>query len=166
MSSSKVWSKEEDKAFENAIADHWTHDSKEQWDTIASLIPTKTIPELKQHHRLLAEDVDDIEAGLIPVPKYLGEESSSSSTKENNHHGSNSNRRSSSCNYTNGFGHDSNSAGQSGGKANSRAEQERRKGIPWTEEEHRYVVTKTIQLSINNYIFHSFSVLRKDSLIV
>ncbi|KAI3521901.1 hypothetical protein L1887_11377 [Cichorium endivia] len=140
MSSSKVWSKEEDKAFENAIANHWTHDSKEQWDTIASLIPTKTIPELKQHYRLLVEDVDDIEAGVIPIPKYLGEESSSSSTKENTHHGSNSNRRSS-CNYTNngfsGFGHESNSAGQSSGKANSRAEQERRKGIPWTEEEHR-----------------------------
>ncbi|KAI3785619.1 hypothetical protein L1987_44743 [Smallanthus sonchifolius] len=138
MSSSKVWSKEEDKAFENAIANHWNEDSKEQWDTIASLVPTKTIPELKQHYQLLVEDVDDIEAGLIPVPKYLGEESSSSSTKENNHHsGLNSNRRSS-CNYSNGFsgyGHDS--AGQSGGKASSRAEQERRKGIPWTEEEHR-----------------------------
>ncbi|CAI9261621.1 unnamed protein product [Lactuca saligna] len=140
MSSSKAWSKEEDKAFENAIANHWTHDSKEQWDTIASLIPTKTIPELKQHYRLLVEDVDDIEAGVIPIPKYLGEESSSSSTKENNHHGGSTSNRRSSCNYTNGFsgfGHDSNSAGQSSGKANSRAEQERRKGIPWTEEEHR-----------------------------
>lgn len=150
MSSSKAWSKEEDKAFENAIVNHWTHDSKEQWDTIASLIPTKTIPELKQHYRLLVEDVDDIEAGVIPIPKYLGEESSSSSTKENNHHGSTSNRRSS-CNYTNGFsgfGHDSNSAGQSSGKANSRAEQERRKGIPWTEEEHRYVATITVHLSV------------------
>ncbi|KAI3726806.1 hypothetical protein L1987_66612 [Smallanthus sonchifolius] len=138
MSSSKVWSKEEDKAFENAIASHWNEDSKEQWDTIASLVPTKTIPELKQHYQLLVEDVDDIEAGIIPVPKYPGEESSSSSTKENNHHGGlNSNRRSS-CNYSNGFsgfGHDS--AGQSSGKASSRAEQERRKGIPWTEEEHR-----------------------------
>lgn len=140
MSSSKVWSKEEDKAFENAIANHWTEDSKEQWDTIASLVPTKTIPELKQHYQLLVEDVDDIEGGIIPIPKYLGEESSSSSTKDNNnHHGSNSSRRSS-CNYTNGFsgfGHDSATTG--GGKGNSRAEQERRKGIPWTEEEHRYV---------------------------
>lgn len=139
MSSSKVWSKEEDKAFENAIANHWNEDSKEQWDTIASLVPTKTIPELKQHYQLLVEDVDDIEGGLIPIPKYLGEESSSSSTKDTttNNGQSNSNRRSS-CNYTNGFsgfGHDS--AGQGGGKGNSRAEQERRKGIPWTEEEHR-----------------------------
>ncbi|KAJ0712855.1 putative transcription factor MYB family [Helianthus annuus] len=138
MSSSKVWSKEEDKAFENAIATHWSQDSKEQWDTIASLVPTKTIPELKQHYQLLVEDVDDIEGGLIPIPKYLGEESSSSSTNpQGGGGGLNSNRRSS-CNYSNGFsgfGHDS--AGQSGGKGNSRAEQERRKGIPWTEEEHR-----------------------------
>ncbi|KAK1433647.1 hypothetical protein QVD17_10561 [Tagetes erecta] len=138
MSSTKVWSKEEDKAFENAIANHWKQDCKEQWDTIASLVPTKTIPELKQHYQLLVEDVDDIEAGLVPIPKYVGEESSSSSSKDNHHHGGlNSNRRSS-CNYSNGFsgfGHDS--AGQGGGKGNSRAEQERRKGIPWTEEEHR-----------------------------
>ncbi|XP_076888897.1 transcription factor MYBS1-like [Bidens hawaiensis] len=137
MSSSKIWTKEEDKAFENAIATHWNQDSKEvQWDTIASLVPTKTIPELKQHYHLLVEDVDDIEGGLIPVPKYLGEESSSSSTNPNGG-GLNSNRRSS-CNYSNGFsgfGHDS--PGQSSGKGNSRAEQERRKGIPWTEEEHR-----------------------------
>ncbi|KAM0060382.1 putative transcription factor MYB/SANT family [Helianthus debilis subsp. tardiflorus] len=137
MSSSKVWSKEEDKAFENAIATHWNGDSKQQWNKIASLVPTKTIPELKQHYQLLVEDVDDIEGGLIPIPKYLGEESSSSSTKDSNQHGSNSNRRSS-CNYANGlsgFAHDS--TGQGGGKGNSKAEQERRKGIPWTEEEHR-----------------------------
>ncbi|KAL8257008.1 hypothetical protein R6Q59_029049 [Mikania micrantha] len=139
MSSSKVWSKEEDKAFENAIACHWNQDSKQQWNAIASLVPTKTIPELKQHYQLLVEDVDDIEGGLIPIPKYLGEESSSSSTKDSNsnHHGLNSNRRSS-CNYTDGFsgsGHDS--TGQDDGKGNSKAEQERRKGIPWTEEEHR-----------------------------
>ncbi|KAI3761243.1 hypothetical protein L1987_51655 [Smallanthus sonchifolius] len=134
MSSSKVWSKEEDKAFENAIANHWNEDSKQHWNTIASLVPTKTIPELKQHYQLLVEDVDDIEGGLIPIPKYLGEESSSSSTKDTKHQGLNSNRRSS-CNYTNGFDHDSTSQG--GGKGNSGAEQERRKGIPWTEEEHR-----------------------------
>lgn len=135
-----AWNREEEKAFENAIAMHWIEDSKEQWDKIASMVPTKTIQELKHHYQLLVDDVNDIDSGLIPIPKYVGEEASSSSTKDN--HGfsggpTTANRRSN-CNYSNGFagfGHDSN--GQGGGKGNSRSEQERRKGIPWTEEEHR-----------------------------
>ncbi|XP_057479423.1 transcription factor MYBS1-like [Actinidia eriantha] len=135
------WSREEEKAFENAIAIHWAEeDSKEDdhWPKIASLVPTKTIEELKKHYQLLVEDVAAIEAGHVPIPNYIGEEASSSSSKDRHGiSGVTASEKRSNCNYGSGFpgfGHDSASHG---GKGGSRAEQERRKGIPWTEEEHR-----------------------------
>ena len=131
-----VWSREEEKTFENAIAMHWTDDCEEVWAKIASAVPGKSLDELKQHYQFLVEDVNAIEAGNVPLPNYAADEASSSSVKD--HHALPSVARSNS-GFGGGFsglGHDS--AGQ-GGKGGSRSEQERRKGIPWTEEEHRYV---------------------------
>lgn len=137
-SSSVVWSREEEKAFENAIALHWVEDSEQQWEKFASMVPNKTIDELKQHYHLLLDDVAAIEAGQVPIPNYKGEEASSSSTKEVNlgYSGSVDGRRSN-CGYSNGFSGTTHDPIGHGGKGNSRSEQERRKGIPWTEEEHR-----------------------------
>ncbi|CAI9753579.1 unnamed protein product [Fraxinus pennsylvanica] len=134
--SSVVWSREEEKAFENAIAMHWIEDSKNQWDKISSMVPSKSIGELKHHYQLLVEDVNAIEAGHVPLPNYIGEETSSS-TKDH-HQGLRPGTCSigqSSCGFS-GLGHDSTGMGQAC-KGVSRADQERRKGIPWTEEEHR-----------------------------
>ncbi|XAR63889.1 hypothetical protein NMG60_11024032 [Bertholletia excelsa] len=138
------WSREEEKAFENGIAMHWSEDSEEQWENIASMVPTKTIDELKQHYHLLSEDVSAIEAGNVPLPSYVGEEASASSSPSSTkaHHGFPANQTSadkrSNCNFGSGFssGLGSDSTGH-GGKGGSRSEQERRKGIPWTEDEHR-----------------------------
>ncbi|KAK9278714.1 hypothetical protein L1049_028289 [Liquidambar formosana] len=101
------------------------------------LVPSKTIDELKQHYQVLVEDVSAIEAGHIPIPNYVGEEASSSTKDHHVFSGSASIDKRANCNYGSGFsglGHDS---GGQGGKGGSRSEQERRKGIPWTEEEHR-----------------------------
>lgn len=132
-SSVVVWSREEEKAFENAIAMHWVEISEQQWEKFAPMVPTKSIDDLKLHYQLLVDDVAAIEAGQVPIPNYKGEEASSSSTKEGNLGYSGSVDRRSNCGYSNGF---SDAIGH-GGKGNSRSEQERRKGIPWTEEEHR-----------------------------
>ncbi|OWM90316.1 transcription factor MYBS1 [Punica granatum] len=138
MSSATAWSREEEKAFENAIAMHWAEDSAEHWDKIASLVPSKSIEELKQHYEILVEDVRAIEEGKVQIPNYVGEETTSS-TKDNKHgvpSGGASDKRQN-CGFGGGFsglGHDS---GGHGGKGGSRSDQERRKGIPWTEEEHR-----------------------------
>lgn len=130
--SSSVWSREEERAFENAIALHWTGESEEQWNKITSMIPTKSIDELKHHYQILVEDVHAIEAGLVPLPNYIGEETSS---LIENHQAF-----SSGCGYGNAFaGLSPDATGQGGGKGQSRSDQERRKGIPWTEEEHRYL---------------------------
>ncbi|XP_022884932.1 transcription factor MYBS1-like [Olea europaea var. sylvestris] len=134
--SSVVWSREEERAFENAIAMHWIEDSKNQWDKISSVVPSKSIGELKHHYQLLVEDVTAIEAGHVPLPNYIGQETFSSIK---DHHqglppGTCSIGQSSS--GFSGLGHDSTGMGQAC-KGGSRADQERRKGIPWTEEEHR-----------------------------
>lgn len=131
---SEIWSREEEKSFENAIAMHWIEDCKEQqWEKIGSMVPTKSIQQLQQHYQLLVEDVNAIEAGLIPLPNYLGDDqaaaaaaASSSSTYRSLTNTTNTKRSNSIYDST-----------APGNKASSRAEQERRKGIPWTEEEHR-----------------------------
>lgn len=144
--SATAWSKEEEKAFENAIAMHWVgEESEDQWEKIASNVPSKSMEELKQHYDMLVEDVSAIEAGHIPLPNYVGEEATSSNKDS---HGLSSSDKKSNCGYGSGFpglGHDS--AGH-GGKGGSRQDQERRKGIPWTEEEHRYVFFFSINLNL------------------
>ncbi|KAJ0048261.1 hypothetical protein Pint_16416 [Pistacia integerrima] len=160
MSNNSVssWSREEEKAFENAIAMHWNNStssttseedssspssSEEQWQKIASMLPTKSIEELKQHYQLLMEDVQAIEAGHVPLPNYIGEldgatlATSSSSKDFHGFSGSVNGDKRSNCDYGSGFKGLSHESSGHGGKGGSRSDQERRKGIPWTEEEHR-----------------------------
>ncbi|XVF50644.1 hypothetical protein PTKIN_Ptkin04bG0118600 [Pterospermum kingtungense] len=136
MAGGVCWSREEDKAFENAIAMHWIENNEEceeQWGKIASMVPTKSLEELKQHFQILVEDVSAIDAGQVPLPCYKGEEPTSSA--KDVHHGFSD--KGSNSGHGNGFSGLTHDSSGHGGKANSRSEQERRKGIPWTEEEHR-----------------------------
>ncbi|KFK36045.1 hypothetical protein AALP_AA4G070700 [Arabis alpina] len=142
-----TWSREEEKSFENAIAMHCVQEeiTEDQWMKMASMVPTKSIEEVKKHYQLLLEDVKAIENGQVPLPRYhhhhhkkLDDTTTSqvnnkdspssggsgSSEKKPNHGGSG-------ISISNGGG------GGGGRNGSSRAEQERRKGIPWTEEEHR-----------------------------
>ncbi|KAF4386369.1 hypothetical protein F8388_019996 [Cannabis sativa] len=148
-----TWNKEEEKAFENAIAIHWKNstdqeedeESEEQWKKMASMVPAKSMEELKRHYRMLLDDITAIQDGRIPVPNYStlpGSDSSNKTmmSKDNSHDvsGSDNKRMSSSGHGSSGFsGLQAQDSGGHGGKGISRAEQERRKGIPWTEEEHR-----------------------------
>nr|QSD99515.1 MYB family transcription factor [Melilotus albus] len=143
-SSGAIWSYEEEKAFENAIAMHWIEkeDSKEQWEKIASYVPNKSMEQVKQHYQVLVDDVSAIEEGHVSLPNYANElETINSSNKDSSKATTSSDKRSS-CNFGSGFsglGHDSthHSSGKGGLSRSSASEQERRKGIPWTEEEHR-----------------------------
>uniref|UniRef100_A0A6N2NHZ1 HTH myb-type domain-containing protein n=1 Tax=Salix viminalis TaxID=40686 RepID=A0A6N2NHZ1_SALVM len=138
MASVITWTRDEEKAFENAIAMHWIdEDSNEQWGKIASMVPGKSLEELKLHYKILVEDVCAIEAGDVPIPNYEGEEATSSTEDFHGLSGSMTTEKKSSCGYGSGFmGLGRESAGH-GSKGASRSEQERKKGIPWTEEEHR-----------------------------
>ncbi|KAL8488005.1 hypothetical protein ACS0TY_023867 [Phlomoides rotata] len=144
--SGTCWSREEEKAFENGIATHWRDEtSKQSWTKIASMVPSKTIQELKHHYELLLEDIAAIEAGNVPLPNYNnttatakhGQEPSSSSMstatyKDHFHH--KDDKPFSNSNFSS---HDSISGQAPPQPKSSRSDQERRKGIPWTEEEHR-----------------------------
>ncbi|XP_073018196.1 transcription factor MYBS1-like [Primulina eburnea] len=147
----EYWSREEEKAFENGIAMHWIEGEENKnpiWNKIASMVPTKSIQQLKNHYKVLVEDVADIEAGNVPLPKYSAEMLTppALATATNNYKDRyrEKEKRFAKHNFSS---HDSTStsasasSGKGGGgvssSSTSRSESERRKGIPWTEEEHR-----------------------------
>lgn len=137
-----AWTREEDKAFENAVAaaaappaDGTPDDG---WFTaLVASVPARTAEEVRRHYEALVEDVAAIEAGRIPLPRYAGEESSAATPE-----GSGA-AASAPKDGGGGSGHRreerKSGGGGDAGKSCSKAEQERRKGVPWTEEEHRFV---------------------------
>lgn len=129
-----TWTRQEDKSFENAIAMHC-----DNWDKVASLVTTRTLEELKHHYQLLVDDVAAIEAGHVPLPCYNGEEASSSSSlmmKDGFGNGVSGAEKRLGSGFGGRFSGLRHEPAGHGGKG-SRADQERKKGIPWTEEEHR-----------------------------
>ncbi|KAJ9691707.1 hypothetical protein PVL29_013786 [Vitis rotundifolia] len=122
VSDSSLWSREQNKAFENALATY-PEDLSDRWEKIAADVPGKTLEEVKHHYELLVEDVTQIESGSVPLPCY-----NSSSEGSSSHVGDEAVGKKGS--------HFSNSESNHGGKT-SRSDQERRKGVAWTEDEHR-----------------------------
>ncbi|XP_057961071.1 transcription factor SRM1 [Malania oleifera] len=124
MGSSSSWSREQDKAFEDALATY-PEDSSDRWEKIAADVPGKTLGEVKLHYELLVEDVNQIESGCVPLPIY-----NSTSEGSTGHVGDEGAGKKGS--HYSHFNSDSNHGGKG-----SRSDQERRKGIAWTEDEHR-----------------------------
>ncbi|CAN0888225.1 Transcription factor SRM1 [Linum grandiflorum] len=124
VGSSCSWTREQDKAFEIALGAH-PEDDSDRWEKIAAEVEGKTPEEVKEHFDLLLEDIGMIESGCIPLPSYNS--SSESSTSLGGEEGTGK---------KGGHGGNQNSESNQGNKG-SRADQERRKGIAWTEDEHR-----------------------------
>ncbi|CAA7052182.1 unnamed protein product [Microthlaspi erraticum] len=121
------WTAEENKRFENALA-FYDKDTPDRWQKVAAMLPGKTIRDVIKQYRELEEDVSDIEAGLIPIPGYA---SDSFTLDWGGYDGASGN---------NGFnmnGYYFAAVGGKRGSAARAAEHERKKGVPWTEEEHR-----------------------------
>jgi len=112
-SHSTEWTREDNKKFESALA-IYDNDTPDRWFKVAAMIPGKTVFDVIKQYRELEEDVSEIEAGRVPIPGYLA----SSFTFElvDNHNYDGCRRR---------------LAPVRG------SDQERKKGVPWTEEEHR-----------------------------
>ncbi|KAL1173049.1 hypothetical protein V6Z11_A05G388100, partial [Gossypium hirsutum] len=112
ISRNPYWTREENKRFESALA-IYGEDVPDRWMKVAAMIPGKTVSDVIKQYRELEEDVFDIESGRIPIPGYL----TSSFTFEmvDNHDFEPYRKR-------------SNAKGP---------DHERKKGVPWTEEEHR-----------------------------
>jgi len=137
-----AWTREEDKALENAVAAAAAPPADgppdDGWFTaLVASVPARTAEEVRRHYEALVEDVAAIEAGRIPLPRYAGEESSAATPEG-------SGAAASAPKDGGGGGGQRREERKSGGgvdagKSCSKAEQERRKGVPWTEEEHRFV---------------------------
>ncbi|KAI4373135.1 hypothetical protein MLD38_011294 [Melastoma candidum] len=127
-SSSSCWTRDEDKAFENAIASwdeadwDWDSDLSELWVRIAGEVPGKSLDEIRCHYECLVEDIRLIESGRVEIPRYDGGSGIEGSTA-----GGEAGGGKEGC------------LGNGGGKVGkvSKPDHERRKGIAWTEEEHR-----------------------------
>ncbi|XP_024994822.1 transcription factor SRM1 isoform X1 [Cynara cardunculus var. scolymus] len=122
-----IWTRDQDRAFENALVAYPEEDSKDRWENIATNVPGKSVEEIKHHYELLVDDLNRIESGIVPVPCYSGSSDDSAS-----HGGDDGNGTSK---KGGNLGHH-NSESTHGGKA-SKSDQERRKGVAWTEDEHR-----------------------------
>nr|QSD99519.1 MYB family transcription factor [Melilotus albus] len=79
-STSCEWIREQNKAFEKALAIH-SEDDVNRWEKIAADVPEKTLEEIKHHYELLVEDIHKIESGYVPLANYESCLESSNSTK-------------------------------------------------------------------------------------
>ncbi|GAB2299617.1 hypothetical protein Dimus_033679 [Dionaea muscipula] len=112
-SKGSLWTKEENKKFERALA---VYDDKipDRWVQVAAMIPGKSVWDVIRHYEELEDDVNSIEAGLVPVPGYF----STPFPLESGDNGRFETSRKKSF-------------------AARPHEHERKKGVPWTEDEHR-----------------------------
>ncbi|KAK4753743.1 hypothetical protein SAY87_001847 [Trapa incisa] len=103
-----TWSRLEDKLFEQALV-VFPDETPNRWEMIADRVPRKSPAEVRRHYEDLVHDVAEIDGGKVEPPMY-GEEAGG----------------------TAGWG-----GYEPTGMSSGRASAERRRGVPWTEEEHR-----------------------------
>lgn len=115
------WTQAENKMFENALA-LYDKDTPDRWQKVAAMIPGKTVGDVIRQYKELEDDVTNIEAGLVPIPGY---NTTSAFTLEWVNH-----------NSYDGYRHTYSPGGKRGPGARP-PDQERKKGVPWTEEEHK-----------------------------
>lgn len=121
-----AWSASENKVFENGLVLYEEIDEPEKWRRIAEEIPGKSHEDVKKHYERLLEDVEMIESGLVRVPCYVGERSTGGEGEEEAEEKVEEN-------YD-----DRNASMQSDGcKKSKKRSRDRKKAVPWTEEEHR-----------------------------
>ncbi|XP_010414205.1 PREDICTED: protein RADIALIS-like 4 [Camelina sativa] len=68
-SSNSSWTPKQDKQFEMALATY-DQDTPDRWQNVARAVGGKSAEEVKRHYELLIRDVNDIESGRYPQPRY------------------------------------------------------------------------------------------------
>ncbi|XP_038886543.1 transcription factor DIVARICATA [Benincasa hispida] len=110
--SSTQWTRSEDKLFEEALV-VVPANLPDRWQRVADHVPGKSPREVKDHYEALVHDVLEIDSGRVELPSYADE--SAVGLPE----------------------WDSSGQISFGSKAKPGGDNERKKGTPWTEEEHR-----------------------------
>ncbi|KAL9225027.1 hypothetical protein vseg_000999 [Gypsophila vaccaria] len=113
------WTREEDKLFEEAVVIYSAIQSDDvKWAKIAGRVPGRSLDEVRDHYDDLVYDVDQIDSGRVDPPSYSDDGGLTQWGRL--------------C-----FG-DPNVAAKDGGREKKQfADLERKRGTPWTEEEHR-----------------------------
>lgn len=111
-SSSSSWSRHQDKLFERALV-VIPEETPDRWDKIAAQVPGKSSSEVRRHYEDLVHDVAEIDSGRVELPLYEDESCGSP------------------------WASDSRAGQVSFSPRPRQSESERKKGVPWTEEEHR-----------------------------
>ncbi|XVF69319.1 hypothetical protein PTKIN_Ptkin11bG0071300 [Pterospermum kingtungense] len=103
------WTRLEDKLFEEALVEI-SEATPDRWQKIAERVPGKSPVEVKQHYDMLLYDLYQIENGRVEIPIYSDDSGVLTSWD-----------------------------GQIcfASKSKQQMENERKKGTPWTEEEHK-----------------------------
>ncbi|XP_076916936.1 transcription factor DIVARICATA-like [Bidens hawaiensis] len=135
---STIWTPAENKLFENALA-KFDNDTPDRWQRVAEMVPGKTVADVLRQYKELEDDVSSIEAGFYPKYRY--------NNNGNNNVSNNTSSFSLEWVRVNSHGFDQSKSLQYGGGgmrsqlaagvAGRPIEQERKKGVPWTEEEHK-----------------------------
>ncbi|POO02528.1 Octamer-binding transcription factor [Trema orientale] len=63
------WTAEKNKLFENALA-IYDREAPDRWHKIAKIVGGTTEEEVKRQYEILQEDINRIESGKFPLPKY------------------------------------------------------------------------------------------------
>lgn len=117
------WTAAENKAFESALA-LYDKDTPDRWRKVAAMVPGKTVADVMRQYKELEDDICSIEAGHMDSINTAGGSSAALPfTLEWSCAGP--------------FDSRNQTAGVKRPLSNRLPEQERKKGIPWTEEEHK-----------------------------
>lgn len=123
------WSRFEDKLFEQALV-VFPEELPDRWQRIADELPGRSPVEVREHYDALLHDVCEIDSGRVELPSYMDESAES------------------------GLSEGWDPAGQiSFGSKQKQGDAERKKGTPWTEEEHKYVIV-TKEGSCFSFLFY------------
>ncbi|KAM0938102.1 putative transcription factor MYB/SANT family [Dioscorea sansibarensis] len=122
---SPQWTPEENKLFELALV-RFPVGMPNRWQAIASLLPGKSPQDVLDHYRKLLIDVAAIEAGRVELPNYIEEDINEVDDDDANGE------------VGNNDGIDK-VVGQNKCRSKSKMPKndERKRGKPWTEDEHR-----------------------------
>jgi hypothetical protein len=96
--------------------------ARDRWERVAAVLPGRTVADITAHYDDLEFDVGSIEVGFVPFPRCGGGASQSAAGFTFEAGGT-------------GFKRSCHVVGR--GKRECGPDHERKKGIPWTEEEHK-----------------------------